>query len=1573
MRLLLHALLFVALLVAALLFDAWAFLRAPWGAARVARQVEILADRALAGEIRVGELGTFGAAGIRVERAVVLDPYGNPTIAAKDVRVKLDPWMLLRGRLAADVTVDRGLVEIAYIEAADDVGIGLAFAPQNPAAPAPPKRRKGPRQPLPPPPPVPIELRRLHIENTAFRVSSSPGGKPDVLVIDIGIDSNGNWDERGAWTNLVLTAQTFEPIPAPLLVDVQGAFASDWLDALKVEVRIGDTVIRARGRGEMRTLDGRIETSIDIGAAEARSYGIPLASDVSLEGDVWLSRVRSNLALRALVPEGGVAAIDGWFVRESKEAYLQVVLADFDPARWILDAPPGSLAGTARVQGELAAEPKLDFELSLREGRLAGSAVGPLAARGSVRGETLRLRSASGTIPGLSFRGSGMQRPGHREAELELRATELAKTAAFLERILGMRLPAVSGAGTAQVRLDDEALAGTLDFSRLAVEESRAEGLKLRLDGNLDGGGLPVGSVEGSADRIRTARLDATGVEIRAKREKGGDFQLDAGASTRVLRRGMRTGFRIGAEGNVNAERIQLDRFRFRYPEGELRLRGPSALQLKKGVLSLEGLELEQDPGGGSLVASGHLGRKDLDLTVHAHDLRLDCLPQQFLPEDVEGRVDLQARVRGPTNRPEGQARFDLRSVSVGTVRDFGARGDVRFFAGRVAGNLAAALGGVGGFDGSFDLPLQAMAAPPSTPVAIDLHVGPIDLEALGNAFDADLPLGTVRSRIVASGRIGRPDVQFELDASGLAVPDEPDLPALQTQVLATLRSGFAVAQIQAWTGSARVLELEASAPLDPRRLRRDFSKELRRMLASSRSRATGTIRGLDLAVLGAFLDEPELRGAVLSEFDIRGPILDPRGHLEIELRGGPLGPFRSVALQGRAEFLENRSLLDVALATGEQPPAFVRAEVGAAPRAFLYGTASPDTKVSLDIDVPALDLAALGSRAVTADARGIVRGASGKERALAGLVTAKGRFGGTLGDFRGSFRADARHLSYRDVDFGDVEVTLEQQDRLRLRIDAIDARAGTLVAQAQLGRAISPLLLAKEGTDPVENAPIRISVEGTQLSLGPLAVASQVARASGQASFRIDSIGTIADLKPKGEIHVSDGQVDLVGGPRYVGLRLDARFTGKEGELSRLEASAAGGGRLLANGKMKAGAGKLDFGLELQASSFPVGGPGGVSARISGASRLTASLTPDTGFVGELRVDRGEVVLPRNPPRNLQTVSRLPDVVIVSGPEARLRQRRLRRQEEARAVPVRLHVTARRFAVSGEDVSAQLAVDFTLLRLRTADFVGRGEVRAVEGRVRVLGRPFVLEEARAAWSDSPVVNPTLSITARYEARQATAWVDIAGPAENPTINLRSDPPLPEAQVALLIASGRTTLPGQTPLEGEQVEPVETGAAGTAVSVAGAFAATKLRQAIGPRLPLDVLTLETAGEGGTRLEAGTYLSERLYLGYLRNFLPEPGENLNEVRAEYELSRTVSLESRAGDRGSAGVDLVWEKSLPTPGQTRARRKAIREAREAEATPPGEITPGEEQQPPEEGTKAPAALEPAAPPPGTREEE
>jgi autotransporter translocation and assembly factor TamB len=192
-------------------------------------------------------------------------------------------------------------------------------------------------------------------------------------------------------------------------------------------------------------------------------------------------------------------------------------------------------------------------------------------------------------------------------------------------------------------------------------------------------------------------------------------------------------------------------------------------------------------------------------------------------------------------------------------------------------------------------------------------------------------------------------------------------------------------------------------------------------------------------------------------------------------------------------------------------------------------------------------------------------------------------------------------------------------------------------------------------------------------------------------------------------------------------------------------------------------------------------------------------------------------------------------------------------------------------------------------------------------------------------------MDPALDGRLAFGEGAVDVWIDLAGTLREPELELTSDPPMAAADIARVVAVGE----GGVGAEG--------GLSGAVLSGALSFVAGSVGEALAANLPVDVLSFEL-GPGGEvqRLEAGTYVTPRLFVSVVRRLLAEPDENRHEVQAEYELRRRVTLSTRYGDRQSGGVDLLYERRFASPEQ----RAASDERRRAEARAGAQLEGGTE---------------------------
>jgi len=162
-------------------------------------------------------------------------------------------------------------------------------------------------------------------------------------------------------------------------------------------------------------------------------------------------------------------------------------------------------------------------------------------------------------------------------------------------------------------------------------------------------------------------------------------------------------------------------------------------------------------------------------------------------------------------------------------------------------------------------------------------------------------------------------------------------------------------------------------------------------------------------------------------------------------------------------------------------------------------------------------------------------------------------------------------------------------------------------------------------------------------------------------------------------------------------------------------------------------------------------------------------------------------------------------------------------------------------------------------------------------------------------------IDPALDIEAQHRLPQYTVYASVGGTAEKPTLALRSDPTLDQADILALLIFGKPTkeLSG-----GEQVSLKQS-----ATDVASGFAAATIGSAVAEAIGLDSVGGGNLSFDGGRVGYGRYVGERTYVTVGQEFAGEHGQ---EVTVEYQISRDWKIESSTNSKGSSGIGIIWHR-------------------------------------------------------------
>ncbi|HLK90831.1 MAG TPA: translocation/assembly module TamB domain-containing protein [Polyangia bacterium] len=1216
-----------------------------------------------------------------------------------------------------------------------------------------------------------------------------------------------------------------------------------------------------------------------------------------------LSVTGGALTIRSSAPEVHVAAIEA----EGSARY---------------DGPAGALRAELRVVTEAGrVEARGDLDLARGRPGPAGLAV---HARDLDLGALMRDLPATqlaldltadgdrasvdldARAPGATVRGHGTLDGEEVDATLRVEASDLAATARSLARC---RLaPPVALAG--QGRID------------LAVHGPRTRPA-VRLAGRIPR--LTVGHdlVRGLTVSATLPRLDApTAVDLDlaadGARVSGRTFG-GVTAKVRAAGRGVTAEVRVArplplalvASGRrLSPSTVEIARLALRTPEASWATARPLRLTVGGGRLALAGLDLRS----GDQVIAADLEKAGRRGHLRLHVARLDParLPRLFVPP--------AAATVGPVN-------VDL---------------DLTFARARARGHVAARALGTG-LDATFDLPL---GWPPrrgraGAPLALELTTEEIDLATIagtagrltGRPWPYD-PRGKLRLSATVDGDAAHPRLSLQVEGRALALAGRP--------------LGDLTVDLEGDDDHPLALRLRATRPAEPpATLTASTSLTLRALLERRPSRAAllrtpfeieGQIERAEVARLAKLAGLRGIRGGTLSiHVAARGTAREPTGTVALDLNG--VAADRFPATDARLELTLDRraTLAHLRVVRLGHPLLALEARLGADVAALADRHRLVEAPLSVRAVVGPLDLRRLGLPPV------LTGGA--REAALRGQLHADLSVDGTLGAPRAVAHVQAGDLRLDEAQVGYANLEARYAEgKAHLELRGASANGGTVALHAGLELDLGLPALRARKIDPLR-LPFDVRLEAEKLDLRVLSgVTPAVRRVGGLLDAQVAARGTLRDPHFSGRIDCTGCEAQLAGVGEFREVHLALHGDTDKIVLEELSAkNGEGNGRV--TGSLTRDPKTDSYRVEgaIAAKEIPVYQEGQPLAHVS----LDANVAGTSGGRGsaadvKVAIRDAHLKLSDEKRRQLQPMRTPDDVVVVDDgqPVDRAQAKKLRALAGRASVPPglgapgsaapappsesqfwkRINVTLeapRQLWVNGGGANLELGLEpgFQIVLGRETRLHGQVIVR--RGRVDVLGKRFDLKADSTLQFDGAPDRPTLDATAQYidNSSDVVVLLTAKGPLDHLSISVTSanHPELNESQLYALIITGH--LPGST---GTGSGGVGATASNEATSLVAGVIAGQLQKTLSRHLPLDVLTIDSgSGQGftGTQLEAGRYVTERLYVGYVGRVGADPTryQNKNAVHIEYQLSQRWQVAGEYGDVGTGSADLMWRKN------------------------------------------------------------
>jgi len=399
----------------------------------------------------------------------------------------------------------------------------------------------------------------------------------------------------------------------------------------------------------------------------------------------------------------------------------------------------------------------------------------------------------------------------------------------------------------------------------------------------------------------------------------------------------------------------------------------------------------------------------------------------------------------------------------------------------------------------------------------------------------------------------------------------------------------------------------------------------------------------------------------------------------------------------------------------------------------------------------------------------------------------------------------------------------------------------------------------------------------------------------TGHAFLNLNITGTLSAPSFSGEADLKSGSLDLAG----LGMRFDdvdahidlenseallTSFSGKDGE-----------GSIQGSGKIDLDPSKaFPFDITFQLNQTSYRPSDYAKAIIKGTLQLKGDRN-EGNLSGAVTSGHSEVSIPQEIPELAQTV----EVTYINPPDGNLPP--LASSSTRSEWPLNLDIqfeVPEKGMIKGKDWSSEWQGHIAMKGTANKPLLW-GSCKLLQGEYRLNGHPFEIKEGTITFTGELKKKTTLYVIASRDLDELTAEIIVKGPIRDPSVSLRSNPPMSQREILSWLLFNRGT-EDITPFQGTELNESITNLNMSSQP----DMLTRLRNSFG----VDKIDINRGSSNEVSIQLGKYISQGILVSVNKSVTAEA----NQVAIEAEIMENVKVQAQLGDDSQGQLRLKWRK-------------------------------------------------------------